>query len=340
LRALNQKPRRSEPVTLDIVIPIHNEASVLPALLGALEETFAPAARQRQGLSRVNCIFVDDGSSDQSAEIVRGHSSTNFEISLVRLSRNFGHQAAVTAGVAHTTCDLVAVMDADLQDPPACVLEMVDRWRDGFEVVYAVRRNRKETPVKVFFYWAFYRIYGLLSSIAVPADSGDFSLMSRRVVDELNKLPEKVRFPRGLRTWVGFDQTSIEYDRPQRFAGETHYGFGDLYRLATDGIASLSLRPLLLAQGLSIVYMIGTVVGLIGLALGMFESLRTEAQIAFLFLLVLVSNGIVLFCLYVLGAYLGRAYIEVKGRPTYIVDEVIRSSEDLSRQQERREERA
>jgi hypothetical protein len=147
--------------------------------------------------------------------------------------------------------------------------------------------------------------------------------MSRRVVEELNKLPEKVRFPRGLRTWLGFAQTAIEYDRPQRFAGETHYGFRDLYRLATDGIASLSLRPLQLAQILSILYGLFTVLGLAGIAFGVFDSLGTDAQLSFLVLLVLLSNGIVLFCLYVLGAYLGRAYLEVKGRPSYIVAEII-----------------
>jgi dolichol-phosphate mannosyltransferase len=337
LRAHIQEPRRNEAASLDIVIPIHDEASVLPALLAALHETFTAAARDKYGISRVTCIFVDDGSRDRSAEIVREHPARDLGIVLLRLSRNFGHQSAVSAGVAHSSADLVAVMDADLQDPPACILQMIERWRAGFDVVYAVRRNRKEGALKVFLYWAFYRLYGLLSSIAVPADSGDFCLMSRRVVDELNKLPEKVRFPRGLRTWVGFDQTSVEYDRPERVAGETHYGFRDLYRLATDGIASLSLRPLQLAQVLSLLYLIVTVVGLGGLAFGAFDSLRTDARLSLLLLIVLVNNSIVLFCLYVLGAYLGRAYLEVKGRPTYIVAEVIRLGCDESARPEREE---
>jgi glycosyltransferase involved in cell wall biosynthesis len=318
--------RRTGPASLDIVIPMYNEAPVLPALLTALEQTFAPSTLERHGISDVTCLFVDDGSDDRSAELVRDHRSPNLKIIVLRLSRNFGHQAAVTAGVAHSSADLVAVMDADLQDPPEYVVDMIDRWRDGFDVVYGVRRHRKEGALKVFLYWAFYRAYSVLS-IAVPADSGDFCLMSRRVVDELNRLPEKVRFARGLRTWVGFRQTAIDYHRPLRHAGETHYGLRDLYRLATEGIASLSLRPLQAAQLLSILYLFSTLVGFGGLLLGLFDRLTTEAQLSLLFLLVLVSNGIILFCLYVLGAYVGRAYLEVKGRPSYIVAEVIRPAD-------------
>jgi glycosyltransferase involved in cell wall biosynthesis len=317
--------RREGAISLDVVIPMYEEAPVLPLLLRALEETFSPEARRRHGISRVRCLFVDDGSEDDSVDVVLAHRPADLDVTVVRLSRNFGHQAAVTAGIVASSADVVAVIDADLQDPPACILEMVEKWRDGFEVVYARRRNRKEGIVRVALYWFFYRLYRMLTPISVPVDSGDFCLMSRRVIDELNKLPEKVRFPRGLRSWVGFAQTAIDYDRPARAAGETRYGWGDLYELATDGIAALSLRPLQLAQVLSIVYVFLSGAYAVAILTGMIGASNPARQLSLLLVLTLVSNGLMLFCLYVVGAYLGRAYLEVKARPTYIVAETIES---------------
>ena len=318
------KNRESAPVTLDIVIPVYNEAKVLPALIRALGQTFSPETKAQHRIDRVTCFFVDDGSTDASVQFLDACREPGFEVVVIRLSRNFGHQAAITAGIAHTSGNLVAVMDADLQDPPACILSMIEKWRVGFEVVYAVRRKRKEGALKKFMYWAFYRIYRLLTPIAVPVDSGDFCLMSRRVVEELNRLPETVRFPRGLRSWVGFPQVAMEYDRPARFAGESRYGWRDLYALATEGLASLSLRPLQLAQVLSIVFLLLSLGGIAALTLGLFDSVDAGTRESATLVLILMSNSAVLFCLYIVGAYLGRAYLEVKGRPTYIVAEVIR----------------
>jgi glycosyltransferase involved in cell wall biosynthesis len=313
---------RQRPVTLDIVIPVYNEAAALPELLRALAETFTLEVCARRRIAAVRCLFVDDGSVDESVQILRRHPASAFQMQIIRLSRNFGHQAAITAGLADATADLVTVMDADLQDPPACVLEMIEKWRDGFEVVYAERQNRKEDRLKVVLYWLFYRLYRVLTPILVPVDSGDFCLLSRRAVEELNKLPEKVRFPRGLRSWIGFRQTAIRYDRPPRVAGTSRYGWSDLYHLATDGIASLSLRPLQLAQVLALVYFLLSLVGLCAMMSRSFE-LDVSARISLLLMLTLLSNGLIMFCLYIVGAYLGRAYLEVKGRPAYVVAEVI-----------------
>lgn len=315
------------PVALDIVIPMYNEAEVLPALLETLAETFTPAVRDRLHVRSIRCLFVDDGSTDDSVAIVRRARIPGIGIRVIQLSRNFGHQAAVTAGIAYSGGDLVAIIDADLQDPPWVILEMIVKWRDGAEVVYAQRRNRKEGAPKRVLYWAFYRLYRLLSPITVPVDSGDFCLMSRRVVKELNALPESVRFPRGLRSWVGFRQTAVEYDRPARQAGDTHYAWGDLYKLATDGIASLSLRPLKVAQFLALVYIGLSGFTLVGLFFGGFERLSVRFQLSALFAFVVVSNALLLLCLYILGAYLGRAYLEVKGRPPYIVADVLDGEE-------------
>lgn len=300
-----------------------DEEAVLPALFETLGEVFSADTQESQLVSRVSCLFVDDGSRDRSVEVALGPRPPGLDVRVIRLSRNFGHQAAVTAGIVHSTADLVAVIDADLQDPPACILEMIGKWREGFEVVYAQRRNRKEGAVKSFMYWSFYRLFRLLSAVPVPLDSGDFCLMSRRVVDELNRLPERVRFPRGLRSWVGFAQTSIQYDRPARSGGESHYGWRDLYQLATDGIASMSLMPLKLAQLASLLYLLLSLVGLAALVLPGSDEIELRSQLTLLLVLLLVSNGVVLFCLYILGAYLGRAYLEVKGRPAYIVAEVL-----------------
>jgi len=319
--------RETARVTLDIVIPMYDEEAVLPALLEDLAGTFSAEARSRHGIARVNCLFVDDGSRDSSVAIVRASEPSGLGVRVMRLSRNFGHQAAVSAGIANSSADLVAVIDADLQDPPDCILEMLGKWREGFEVVYGQRRQRKEGLLKRFLYASFYRLFRLLSPIDVPVDAGDFCLMSRRAVEELNRLPEAVRFPRGLRAWIGFPQTAVEYERPSRAAGESRYGWRDLYHLGTEGIASLSLRPLQMSQALALIYLVLSVGGVTALLFNVFAETDLRTQLTLILLLILVSNSFVLFCMYILGAYLGRAYWEVKGRPAYIVRDVLVVSE-------------
>lgn len=309
-----------------LVVPILNEARSLPYLFKRLAEVFTQEACKHRKIAKIQLLLIDDGSTDEGYEVASRADLEHlerFDVKWVELSRNFGHQAAVTAGMALADGDAVAILDADLQDPPEVVLEMVDKWREGFEIVYGQRKNRKEAFHKVFGYWLFYRIYKALTPIAVPLDSGDFCLLDRRVVSEINHLPESLRFPRGLRSWVGFRQVGVKYDRPKRVAGETKYTFSKLYELATEGIASLSLRPLQLAQLLAFTYLVVsfgfslyTVAKLLS---GGSEDIWREMVV----LLILLSNALILFCMYILGAYVGRTYLESKGRPTYIVREVI-----------------
>jgi dolichol-phosphate mannosyltransferase len=203
---------------------------------------------------------------------------------------------------------------------------MVERWRRGADVVYGRRRKRRENPLKVACYWLFYRLVALLADIQIPLDSGDFCLMDRRVVLALRAVPEKLRFVRGLRAWVGFSQDGFDYDRPARQAGSSKYGLGRLYRLATDGVVSSSVRPLQIAQFFSLSYLF------LALALGLLLLLRPQVldvppALLVVYLLVVSGNFVQVFCVYILGAYVGRTYLEAKGRPSYVVMEVVGSVE-------------
>jgi dolichol-phosphate mannosyltransferase len=315
---------RTALVTLELVIPLYDEAEVLELLLERIATVFSPEATAAHGVSRLRLLFVDDGSDDASASILAGHIAAGLDARLIRFSRNFGHQSAVCAGLDHAVGDLVVVMDADLQDPPELVLTMVERWRAGADVVYARRRRRKGNPVKRLGYWGFYRLVAFLADIRLPLDTGDFSLMGRRVVDALRALPERLRFPRGLRAWVGFRQEAVEFDRPERRAGTPKYAWVKLYRLATDGIAAMSTRPLQAAQLCSFVFGLITL-ALLGLLLAGYVSGATSMSRPFLIAYVLVASGnaVQAFCLYILGAYVGRTYLEVKGRPPYLVMEIV-----------------
>jgi dolichol-phosphate mannosyltransferase len=312
-------------VSLDIVVPLYNEEEVLPFLVERLDSTFADEHCRAHGIGQVSLIFVDDGSRDGSVAVLRRllRARPQFNSRIIRLSRNFGHQSAVSAGVDHSTSDVTAVIDADLQDAPEVIREMLDKWRSGYDVVYAQRASRQEYVLKRMLYWGFYRLYHVLSPIDVALDSGDFCLMSRQVVEELRKLPESVRFPRGLRSWVGFPQAGVEYDRPARAAGKTRYSLGQLYELATDGITSISIRPLKLAQLIGLSYFVLSL-GALGLLL---TNLTTQGsddrRFVILLAVMLFSNSLVLFCLYIIGAYVGRAYLESKRRPTYIIRDVL-----------------
>jgi len=235
-----------------------------------------------------------------------------------------GH-AAVSAGLDHATGDVVAVIDADLQDPPELIHAMTARWREGFDVVYGVRQRRKENLLKVAGYWAFYRLLALLSDLQVPLDGGDFGLMDQRVVAALRSLPETLRFPRVLRAWVGFRQTGIGYDRPERQGGHTKYTLSRLYRLATDGLASSSVRPLQLAQVFSFSYFVLMfVLGVVVLRRLVFsDEPGVSPGLLLTYLLIASGSFVQSLCLYILGAYVGRTYLEVKRRPAYLVMETV-----------------
>jgi glycosyltransferase involved in cell wall biosynthesis len=303
--------REHDPV-LAVVIPCFNEEEVLPELLHELDNL------DRSLSSPVYFMFVDDGSSDRTLEILQGLCDSDSRFACISFSRNFGHQAAVSAGLRHARGDVVAVIDADLQDPPSVIPAFIDKWREGYDVVYGVRTNRKERLLLRAAYSIFYRILKRIANVDVPLDAGDFALMDRRVVDEINRMPEHNRFIRGLRGWVGFRQAGVRYERLARHKGESKYTFRKLLKLALDGLISFSAVPLRLASwfgvmaaGLGFLYLAYAFVGKVaGLAI---PPGWTSTIVTVLFL-----GGVQLMVLGILGDYLGRIFDEVKNRPDSI----------------------
>ena len=304
--------------SLSIVIPFLNEESVLPLLREQLENT----SGLPEGWS---ALLVSDGSTDGSVAFVESWIRDHPRVKLIELSRNFGHQAAVTAGLDFADGEYVAVMDADLQDPPDTLVEMYELGKGGFDVVYAIRQTREGSLFKRFCYSVFYRIYGRLAETPVQLDCGDFCLMSRKAVDCLNRLPETVRFVRGLRSWIGLKTTSVSVRRPDRAAGESKYGFLELMRLAAAGLTSFSTRPLRLAMALGFFLCLSAVgLGLFYLIKALVFDLHTAAPgFATLVVLLLFLNGTVMLLLGILGEYLAQIFLEVKRRPTYLVDRFV-----------------
>jgi dolichol-phosphate mannosyltransferase len=317
--------KRDSPVSVDVVIPIYNEEEALGPLLACLRETFAPERLTPAAITRVRYLVIDDGSTDRSAAIVAAAIETGLPAVLLRFSRNFGHQSAVSAGLEESRADVIAVIDADLQDPPELIFAMLGKWREGYDVVYARRRRRAESVIKRAGYWLFYRLVAFLADIKIPLDSGDFCLLDGRVVAAIGELPEKLRFPRILRAWVGFRQTGVDYDRPPRQAGQAKYTLAHLYRLATDGVVSASVRPLQVAQVFSVTYLFITLaLGALVLArVPLWSELGVPRWALISYLLILSGNFVQVFCMYILGAYVGRTYLESKGRPPYLIMEVV-----------------
>ncbi len=304
---------------LSLVIPCYNEEEVIG-------ETLKRLALFRSGISdlRVEFVFIDDGSKDQTRALLKAAALNNPEIHIVGFARNFGHQIAVSAGIDAARGDAVVLIDADLQDPPEVVHEMIAKWREGYDVVYGVRTERPgESAFKLATARGFYRLLNKLSDVPIPLDTGDFRLMSRPVVDVLRAMPEKDRFVRGMVSWIGFKQTALPYRRAERFAGETKYPLRKMLRFATDGIMSFSSKPLQLAIGLG---MTAAFLSLLGIfyAIGMrvFTSTWVEGWTA-LMIAVLFIGGVQLLCVGILGEYIGRIYNEIKRRPLYIVQEYI-----------------
>jgi polyisoprenyl-phosphate glycosyltransferase len=301
---------------LSIVVPFLNEEASLPELL----RTFAQTA----GLSESReVIFVSDGSTDGSVSIIRAAAEADERIKLVVLSRNFGHQPAVTAGLEHATGDYVAVMDADLQDEPRVLVDMLRIAEEGaWDTVFAVRAVRHGSTLKKLCYSVFYRLYHYLSDTPVNVDSGDFCVMSHRCHTLLMQLPEKIRFHRGLRSWVGLRQTSHPVERPERFAGDAQYTWKGLVQLAITGLTSFSVRPLRLAAFVGFWLCLASILGAVGYAIAaiVFDIRAAAPGFTTIVCLLLLLNGMVLVQLGILGEYLGSLFLEVKGRPAYLVE--------------------
>lgn len=312
---------------ISIVIPIFNEEQNIPNLYSRLTKASILWKHDYE------VIFVDDGSVDNSAIMLRGLVRKDVRIKVIKLSRNFGHQAAISAGIKYARGEAVIIMDGDLQDPPEELPRFLEKWKEGFHVVYAIRRKRKESLFKRVCYKIFYRLLRMTSEIKIPLDSGDFCVMDRKVVNVLTQeMTEQHRFVRGLRAYAGFRQIGIEYERANRQAGEVKYTFAKLLKLALDGIFDFSTIPLKIATVFGIIISIPSfLLGVFFIAHRIFDfkvlgySPSDTPGLASLAVGMFFLGGVMLIMLGIIGEYLGRIYYEVKRRPFFIVEDIFQN---------------
>ena len=307
---------------ISIVLPCYNEREVLGELYSRLT-----AAAEGFG-EPFEVIIVDDGSDEETWGRLCEIHEKDGRWKLLRLGRNFGHQTAISAGIAHASGGAVIVMDADLQDPPEELSRLIAKWKEGCHVVYAVRKKRKENLLKRCCYKVFYRVLSRTADMPIPLDSGDFCLMDRKVVDLLKAMPEHNRFVRGLRSWVGFRQTGVEYERDARAGGKPKYTFRTLGKLAADGVLSFSSKPLRMATRLGLLCV---AIGFLGVILGLLQRIFPDAfarvglgplsGFSAIIVAILLLGGMQLICLGIVGEYIGRIFDEVKGRPQWTIRE-------------------
>ncbi len=303
-------------IKYSIVVPVYNEEEVIHETYRRLTEVM------RSTKEAYELLFVNDGSRDRTAEIIKEYSKQDPAVVLLDFARNFGHQIAITAGMDYARGEAVVVIDADLQDPPELILEMIEKWEQGFDVVYAKRTKRKgETYFKKQTAAMFYRFLRAMTDIDIPLDTGDFRLLDRKVCNQMNSIQEKNRFVRGLVSWVGFKQIAVEYERDERLAGESKYPLKKMLKLSMDGITSFSYKPLKLASYAGVTL---SGIGFIYLLVVLYLKLFTESTItgwSSLIVIQLFFSGIILIILGMIGEYIGRIYDETKNRPLYIVRE-------------------
>lgn len=313
--------------TISIVVPLYNEEGNVDELLRRIYAI----AENLQGTPTFEVLLVDDGSKDRTLELAVAAADRYRGLVVVSLSRNFGHQIAATAGLDAARGEAVVLMDGDLQDPPELIAAFIAKWREGYDVVYATRKTRKgESKFKLLTASVFYRVIKRLTNVSIPVDTGDFRLMSRRVVDALAQTREKNRFLRGLVSWVGFRQTGVEYERDERYSGKTKYPFSKMLRFALDGITSFSEIPLrgatyfgFATSGVAFIY------ALIVLILKLFFHKDYLPGYPSIIVSILFLGGVQLITIGILGEYVGRIYDEVKSRPLYLTSGIVRSREPV-----------
>ena len=311
--------------TVSIVIPMYYEEEVA-------KECYEKVSNVLKNLEEkydYEIIFVNDGSKDKTLEILENIAKDDKKAKIISFSRNFGHQAAVTAGLKEVSGDAIVIIDADLQDPPELIPQMLELWEQGNEVIYGKRKTRKgESAFKLLTAKMFYKTLNALSDVEIPKDTGDFRLVDRKVVDVINSLPEHNKFLRGLFSWVGFKQEAYEYERQERYAGKTKYPLKKMLKLASDGIISFSTKPLKLVGALGIVSIVISIVLLIyALISYIFKLNQLSAGWTSIIVAVTFFAGVQLLSLWIISEYIGRIYDESKGRPQYIVDKKINFDE-------------
>jgi len=305
---MNSKP------TYTIIAPIYNEIDNIQALYTRVCEVMDSTGESWE------FVMIDDGSSDGSTDAILELKKKDHKIVPVIFARNFGHQIAVTAGLDYSQGDAVVIIDADLQDPPEVILDLIQKWKEGFEVVYATRSKREgETWFKLFTALAFYRLIQRITDINLPMDTGDFRLLDRKVVDVMGGMREKHRFLRGMSVWVGFRQTGVEYERAERLAGETKYPIKKMFRLASDAITGFSYFPLQLATYLGFTFTGISFIAILALVILRLAGSQLLMGQAATLIAVLFLGGVQLLSLGMIGEYIGRLYDEAKGRPLYTV---------------------
>jgi polyisoprenyl-phosphate glycosyltransferase len=308
--------------SVSVGVALYNEEAVLPELLERLSRVLGALPGTGHQV-----VLVDDGSVDRTWSIIEAAAQRDPRIVAISLSRNFGHQAALTAVLEHVTGDVTIIMDGDLQDPPEEIPRFLAAYATGADVVYAKRVNRKEGVLLRLSYHAFYRLVGSLASVQLPTDAGDFGLLSRRVVNELRRTREHHRYLRGLRTWVGFRQEGIEVERGERFAGDSKYSASKLFKLAFDGIFAFSIVPLRAAAFLGAIAVgLTALFSIYSLYAKLFLN-RSPQGFTAIILVITFLSGVHLFFLGVIGEYVGRVYEEVKGRPIYIIGKLVRNGD-------------
>lgn len=305
---------------ISLVIPMYFEEKVV-------DECYNRVSKVLKELKKYDyeIIFINDGSKDKTQELLENISNKDKNVKIISFSRNFGHQAAVTAGLKETTGDAVIIMDADMQDPPEIIPDMIELWENGNEVIYGKRKSRKgESKFKLLSAKAFYKILNALSDVDIPQDTGDFRLVDKKIVEKMNSLPEHNKFLRGLWSWLGFKQCAYEYDRKERFAGKTKYPLKKMLKLASDGIISFSSKPIKLVGMLGIISIVISFAILIYALISYFCNLNNlSAGWTSLMCAITFFAGVQLLSLWIISEYIGRIYDETKGRPQYIIDKKI-----------------
>jgi polyisoprenyl-phosphate glycosyltransferase len=312
--------KKEQHVALSVVIPVYNSEAIFPELYQRLCTVLQGAT------TSFEVIAVVDGCRDRSFDVIQSIGQTDPRVKAIEFSRNFGHQAAITAGLSLAAGEKIAVMDDDLEDPPEILPQFLKKMDEGYDVVYGIRRKRERSAIYRILYKSFYRILGMLVDIRMPSDAGDFCIMTRRIVQVLNKMPENNRYLRGLRSWAGFEQTGVEYDRGARFASISGYSLTKYIKLALDAIFSFSYKPLTYVSQAGILIAGGSF--LYGLRLMFIGRSPVAPGWASLFIAILFFSGVQLISIGIIGQYLARIYDEIKQRPKFVVKRSSNFTED------------